>query len=345
MHPNWSLQVGDAYICNGPFVIESASPSEGFVLKQNLHYWDSTAVQLDRVSIYRATDKRALEMYINGEIDWLGRPSRPWEPFFSERLKRPAEKLPYMRGCWCACNVQQFPLQSTKIRLALAYAVDRKAFIHPSVDRLPAFTPLPRIHSQYHHAFTEEEREQAPKLFKEGLEELGIRRGQWPVLTLIHVSNDVRRDIASTLVKQWKEVLGITVRLEAHDYRSAFAKMTTGDYQLGLTMWRTWVDDPLYTFNSFKHRVEAMNFSKWENAKYQQLLNSCTQETCLERRNRLLSTAESILVGEMPVIPVVYEAELFHRGEHVKGEFFSKIGNVDFTYVSINKGGTDGNKN
>jgi oligopeptide transport system substrate-binding protein len=337
-YPNWSIQTGLAYICNGPFCIESKSSSEGYIIKRNLQYWDSSSVMLDRILLSRATARKALELFEKGEIDWLGRPSRPWEPFFSDLIKKPTEKLSHSLGCWCACNVQQTALQSPKIRLALAYAIDRDQLINrSSSDRISAYTPLPLVHTQHLQTFTGKERELAPILFQEGLEELGIGIDKWPSLTLIHANNEVRFEIASNLVKQWKEVLGITVHLEAHAFKDLFAKMTTGNYQLGMMMWRAWVDDPLYTLNAFKHSTEEINFSKWENHEYQQLLDRCNQEINPKQRKALQSAAESILIKEMPVIPITYEAESFHRREYVEGKFLSKMGNLDFKYVSINK--------
>lgn len=45
--------------------------------------------------------------------------------------------------------------------------------------------------------------------------------------------------MAHAIVSQWKEILGITVHTEGYDFRDLFTKMTQGNYQLRLMMWRT----------------------------------------------------------------------------------------------------------
>jgi len=333
---NWPLQTGQAYMCNGPFCLEQADARENYQLKKNRHYWDASAVQLENIHISRATARKAWEMFKQGEIDWLGRPTRPWEPFFSLRPQRPIEKLAPSRICWCSCNMQQFPFQSLKMRLALSYSLDRQAIAHQMPnDCIPAFSPLPLIHAQHQDSFARDKHEQALLLFEEALKELGVSRGQWPVLTLIHANNPIRQEMALAVVRQWQEVLGITVRAQAYDFRDLFAKMTKGQYQLGMIMWRPLADDPLYTLNVFKSSAEDINWSKWESSSYQRLLDRANRETNIGKRKKIAKAAETILIKEMPVIPVVHEPELFSRREHVEGVCFSRIGNIDFKNVSI----------
>jgi oligopeptide transport system substrate-binding protein len=239
---------------------------------------------------------------------------------------------------WCVCNVQHGPLQSSKLRLALAYALDRQAIVNePPHHRTAAFIPLPLIYTQQQAVITNRQREKAKLLFDEALQELHINPSKFPSLTLIRANNEVRQAMAKTIVSQWREVLGITVYTEGCDFRDLFSRMTKGNYQLGLMMWRNCVADPLYTLNAFKDSGEEINFSKWENARYQQLLDQAILEVDLKRKNNLMDAAEAILIDQMPVIPIAYETELFSRAEYIEGAIVSKIGNLDFKYVKIKK--------
>nr|MBP7074901.1 hypothetical protein [Rhabdochlamydiaceae bacterium] len=120
LHPNWPLQTGEAYICNGPFYLETVNSRETYLLKKSQTYWDARAVKLDRMHIIKATPKKAIELFEKGEIDWLGRPSRSWEPFFFKSIRQPIKKLSSSHICWCACNVQDKLLKSRSLRLALS---------------------------------------------------------------------------------------------------------------------------------------------------------------------------------------------------------------------------------
>ncbi len=333
LHPNWSLQTGQDYVCNGPFYLETTNSREIYILQKNLKYWDASTVQLNRIQISKATAHKAWEMFEKGEIDWLGRPSRPWAPFFSNSSQRSVEKLSPSAVFWCSCNVQQFPLQSSKLRLALAYAIDRQAIANklPHI-RVPAFTPLPFVHAEQQDSLAWSS-ERAVSLFEEALQELGLTRKTWPSLKLIHANNEVRKEIATDIVCQWKEVLGIQIHTEALEFRDLFHQMTQGHYQLGLIIWRALVDDPLYTLNSLKSARDEINFPKWESTHYQELIERAWLETDREKRHHQLAEAEAFLIREMPIIPLVHEVELYMKAPGVEGEIVSKTGNFDFKYV------------
>lgn len=345
LYPNWPLQTSQAYICNGPFQLANAHSQEGYLLRKNPHYWDASAVRLTHIQVSRATAKKALEMFKKGEIDWLGRPFRPWEPFFSE-LGQPTEKLSSSVACWCSYNVQQFPFQSKKLRLALSYALDRQAIIDRlSLDRIPAFSPLPFFHAGHLMAQTKKDQERARILFEEALHELNLKSSKFPPLTFLHANNEVRKEIANAITQQWKEILGITVQAQACDFRELFSKTTSGNYQLSMIMWRTYIDDPLYTLNAFRHADDEINFPNWENTEYQQLLAQIEIEQDSHQKKHLLASAESILVREMPIIPICYEIECFARRNHIKGAYPTKFGNIDFKHVFISKDCTSDKEN
>lgn len=61
------------------------------------------------------------------------------------------------------------------------------------------------------------------------------------------------------------------------------------------------------------------------------------QEVDIKRKTKLMKEAEAILIAQMPVIPIAYEAELFSRAEYIEGAIISKIGNIDFKNVRIKK--------
>ena len=101
LHPNWLLQSGPAYICNGPFMLHDSTPGETYVLTKNPLYWDEKKVQLDRIHITKVEAQQAKEMFEEGELDWLGRPLRAWEPFFSQQEECKMEQVPVTSTFWC----------------------------------------------------------------------------------------------------------------------------------------------------------------------------------------------------------------------------------------------------
>lgn len=338
IHPNWPLQAGHDYICNGPFQLEYSGHNEVYELKKNLLYWDEKEVNINRIQIYKANGRKALEMFMKEEIDWFGRPLTAWEPFFAQNTHVKPEQIPLSSTYWYVFNTKQFPFHSIKLRQAFAYAIDRQAIIKFLCNRaIPAFTPLPFAHAQFTKMVIERDVEFARRLFEEALHELSIDPKNFPTITLIHPNNELRKKIALTVTEQWKEVFGIEIYLESYNFKKLFIKMIKGDYQMGVMSWRPWINDPLYTLNAFTKLEGQINFSKWENHIYQDLLEQANEETDIQHKNFLFAKAEEILIREMPVIPIFHENELFARKNYIQGIFPSTIGNIDFKYAYINK--------
>src|SRR6185437_9296974 len=104
------------------------------------------------------------------------------------------------------------------------------------------------------------------------------------------------------LKEEWERILGIQCSLEPHeDWSVAFSKMTQGDFQVAGILWRSLMNDPIYTLNYFRYAVDTSNFAKWETPEFQRALDLADRELDLEKRSHYLREAESILIKEMPV--------------------------------------------
>ncbi|MGH2613526.1 MAG: peptide ABC transporter substrate-binding protein, partial [Rhabdochlamydiaceae bacterium] len=318
MYPDWASRFGEGYVCNGPFILRRRT-SKQYELEKNPYYWDIKAIQLDEIMIYKTDPYDALAMFTTGKIDWLGRPLRPWEPFFSKSLPNYSHRSAATVH-WCVFNVECFPLNHIKIRQALASAICRQEIIQSlSTDLIPAKTPLPQEHSQWVGTDNYEEHQvRAQNLFQEALRELGIDRERFPILTFICLKGNIRETTALILKKQWEETLGIYCRVEAYDWNTLFDKMSKGDYQIGGMTWQSLINDPFYTLNSFKYRADQINFSKWESLQYQALLDTAERERHIERRNQYFSQAEALLIKEMPLVPIYYEPEKFIKRDDLE---------------------------
>ncbi len=333
IHPDWASQSGEAYICNGPFTLGKRI-SEKYELKQNQHYWNKECVHFDEVMIYKTDPYEALDMFMDGKIDWLGRPLRPWEPFFSKSLPHYCTRSAATIH-WCVFNVDCFPLNHFKVRQALGLALCRQEIVQALAgDLTPADTPLPQEHSQRSGMTNyEESSAKARHFFGEALLELNIKKEQFPILTFICLKGNIRETTALILKKQWEEVLGIHCRVEACDWNTLFDKMTRGDYQIGSMTWQALINDPLYTLNAFRYRDELINYPKWENPHYQTLLDRAQREKDPEKRNSYFSQAEALLIQELPLVPIYYEPEKFIKRNNL--EIPLSTAPIDFMYLKI----------
>lgn len=336
LHPNWATQSGEEiYVCNGPFRLKKSFTNGGLELVKNQSYWDQRSVKLDRVLISRNSAETAYEMFKNDELEWMGRPMHPWEQHFKKDEGEILSENPLSVN-WCVFNTQRFPFDNLKMRRAFKYAIDRKMIVKQLSDKsIPIISPLP-----YHHSQIRDEKPLTPdrklaiQLFEQALQELGLTRKTFPVLTLIGVSKSTST-LIKLLVKQWEDVLGIACRIEEYDFNILLSKMVTGEYQLGMMGWKSWLNDPIYTLNVFEYRTNKLNVSKWEHPLFQELLLQAKKEIIPDRRLDLLKEAETVLIDECPVLAINTVMHTYLYKKRLKEAFSSETGNIDFKNSSI----------
>lgn len=336
IHPNWSQGQEDVYVSNGPFRLKSFTPSGGIELVKNFLYWDKDEVKLDRILISKSNANLANEMFKNDEIDWIGKPMRPWEPFFAQDSTEAVNAKPHGIH-WCVFNTAGFPFHHLKMRQAFTYAINREelAKLHP-YEVLPAASPLPLAHTQnYEPESIPGNQVLAAQLFEEALSELGLTRRDFPLITIIYTNEKTREIIAKILQEQFQRVLGIRCQIENYDFHILFNKMIQGDFQLGTMSWTPWINDPIYTLNAFKYHNNKVNFSKWENSQYQIFLDLAQQEIDPGKRQGFLKSAEKCLMIEVPVVPIIYDVFQYMQKKYVHNAFHAGGLSVDFKWASI----------
>lgn len=337
LHPNWVQDLGDRYVCNGPMKLKSSWSNRGHEFVKNTHYWDSRLVKLDKITITKNNPETALEMFKNDEIDWLGHPMRPWESLYST-CEENINQTKHLGTHWCVFNTQQFPFNHLKMRQAFSYAIDRQRIALKLSDAPPsAISPLPLINSNVvDNKLVKGDPELALQLFEESLRELGIKRSNFPFITLIFPSGSLnRKTVAQELAKRWEDVLGIQCRFEKLQFHNLFPKMLKGDFQIGTINWKSWINNAFYTLNAFQYRSNWVNFSKWEHKNFQRLLNEAQREIIEDKRTLLLKNAEELLIQECPVLPIYYAQYLFMHKKRLVDAFCSDSGNIDFKWASI----------
>ncbi len=303
--PNWPLEEGSSYVCNGGFKIEKNQKDSSYVLIKNNFYWDKEKIQLERVLIATSHRSQTYEMFLQNKIHWLGSPWGTWENYFKPGPDSEALTYPDQGIYWCVCNTKHPFLKNRKIRQALALAIDRLNLLE-TIDyfKNPAYSPLPPSHSQIHkHPIFETE--DIKTLFREGLEESGYSSSDIPRLTIDFTQRSIfGRSSAEFISTQWKQKLGLTTTVQGHDYKTLFSNLTSGDFHIALIRWQPWVNDPFYTLSFFANPNDPINFSKWSHPEVQRLLQEVQLETNDDSRKLLLHKIEELLIYEMPIIPL-----------------------------------------
>ncbi len=307
-YPEWSYQCEKNYPCNGPFQLKINQPNQGYQLVKNPFYWEANQIALDQITLTQMNHAQAIQSFQNKEIDWIGNPFGTWHPSYNN-IEGQRISFPDSLVCWCVFNTAKPPFHHPKLRQAFAYAIDRSKVIANAYLKLnPAYSILLPYNRQKNQSqFPLFDAKKAQSLLNEALEELNLKKEDLPPLSLTFHRSGLQSIIAPSLREQFKNNLNIECELEPLSWNQIFNKMTKGDFQIGLMLWTSYVDDPIYTFNAFKSSKQEINFAKWENSTFENLIDLSEQEMNPFQRSFYLIDAEEVLIEEMPVIPIFYQ--------------------------------------
>ncbi|MBU6149785.1 MAG: hypothetical protein KGQ54_06285, partial [Verrucomicrobia bacterium] len=324
MHPDWGLRDSEDFVCNGPFLLKKTSLQTRHELIKNSLYWEQELVKIQQIHLSKDSSIIAHSMFQNEEIDWLGMPLRPWEPFFEEHLEADTSST-LSSVHWALFNTEKFPFHNTNLRKAFSLAIDPKEL----ASRLPytcfpAFAPLPPSHTMNYNLDTDRGNEtKAVELFEIALQELGLTRKQLPLITITFANTILREKTARFLAEKWGTLFQIPCRIEKCEYSVFFSKLMKADFQCTTMHWKSLIDHPLYTLKIFKYRNDVINFPRWFHPQYHNKIEEAQQELDPNKKIQHLSDAEKLLIEECPLIPLYYEKEKIIKKRHLRQASYS----------------------
>ncbi len=326
-------------LTNGPFAVKEWRQGVKLALVKNVNYWDAEHVYLPGIDVHMINDPMTnLMLYKQKQLDWIGRPlSRI--PFEAIPTMEKEKKLEHIFGVgvqWYFLNTKMFPFTNKKIRQAFAYAINRKEMSeHLFVEgEMPALSILPgSLSVKSSPYFPDGDIKKAKMLFEEGLKELGISNRDMPEIILHCPSEPMHETVAQVVQRQWNQTFGVTIQIVAQDWKTLNDKINSGKFQIGGMGWIPSIRDPIYMLKTFKYSTDSINKSRWENSRYRHLLDASDDELNPEKRKQIFVEAESLLMDEMPVIPVNFINVAYAKNPQLHNVCMSEFGDVDFTWA------------
>ncbi len=335
---DWALEAA-THVGNGPFKMDTWEHKNKIVLVKNDNYWDQEAVKLNRIEFAMIEDENTeLSMFDAGELDWAGQPlgALPSDAIPALKDAGRLQTAPIAGTYMYKFNTEQPPFNNAKIRKAFTYALDRQTLVDniTQANETPAlgFVP-PSMALQTEGFFKDNDAATAKQLLAEGMKELGITK--LPPISLSYNTSEKHKKIAEAIQDLWRTNLGVEVELLNKEWKVHIEDLHTGNYMIGRTTWTGDFNDPINFLEQFKEKAGGNNDTRWENAKYKELLNQSAKETDPEKRKKLMLEAETILMDEMPLIPIYYFTDVYVKNDNVKGVVMDPLGFVDFKWASM----------
>lgn len=314
----YATAVGDGWdtnpetsVSNGPFCLKEYVSGQYFVLERNPYYWNQDAINLDEITYKFFDSQQAMQAaYETGEIDvapgLLSTVMTEYEGQDDLLLTDAiATRYIYM-------NLSVEPLQDVRVRKALNLGLDRETLCKMiGEDTIPTYhlVASAMMNKATGESFIEEAEQPFEENIKEAqelLKEAGYPNGEgFPELTYNYPALEMDADTAQALQQQWKENLGITIRLNAQELQVNYSERRAGNFELCRMNWTADFSDP-YTYLSMLLSNSTYNCSGIQDEYYDGLITQSDTETDVAARSELLHQAEQYAVGEQYYIIPLY---------------------------------------
>ena len=328
------------FVGNGPFVLDTWKPSQVIVVRKNEQYWDTQTTQLNGIHFYpigsATTEERAFRagrLHITYQL--------PLSKIGVYRETNPNQLRidPYLATYYYSFNVTRPPFDDVRVRRAFSLAVEREAVVRLLAGgQQPAyhFTP-PDTAGYTARARIQTDVTDARAL----LAEAGYPDGQgFPGIELLYNTSDNHRLIAEALQQMWKKNLGVDVTMVNQEWKVYVNARKMRDFDLCRVGWVGDYQDP-NTFLDLWVSEGGNNFAGWTNATYDAQIAAAAKEEDPAARYALFQQAESLLLEELPMIPIYFYTTVYAKRPEVKQWHPTLLDHHPYKYVSLEAAGPE----
>jgi oligopeptide transport system substrate-binding protein len=304
-------------VFSGPFKISEIKNRSEITLVKNPSFWNELAPSIDEIHISIIPDEMtALQMYEQGELDWVGGPLSPLPIDSLKKLEKESIPIPNAATTFCTFNTEIFPFSNLHLRKAFSLAIDRDevaSLLHVTPPRSFLPPPFTRQSQKFSN------KEEAICHFAKGLQELGMEK--LSKLTLYY--RPAEKQLAQVLQKQWETLFGVEMELMQLDPKSHTHRLHNKEYTIAIASWMAQFNDPINFLDRFKEKHKK-NYSGWTDPAYTQLI----EENHFQEAEKLLSFA-------VPMTPLYHWESAALCGDRIQATSITPCGGILFERFEI----------
>lgn len=310
---------------NGPFVLAENVPQTYVRLVRNPHWRDPASVKVDAVVFHQAEDANtALKRFRAGEFDISFASPINQIDWMKANLGTAFRVAPSQRVFYLTPNFTREPWKSEpRLRKALSLAIDREAIaakVTKGVDS-PALTMIPPGTGGYQPAtldwakLSQAERDAMAKAL---LAEAGYGPGGKPLeVELVYQTDESRRQVSIAIASMWQSKLGVKVRLVNQEARVVWDRLR--DRAFDGFIYDSWIDRLGIRFLDVMLSTETQNNGGYANPAFDAKIAEALATADPAAFNDRLREAETILLEDFAVIPIVYQGGRVLVSDKVEG--------------------------
>ena len=302
----------DNIVTNGPYKPVEWVPGSHLLTAKNDQWYGVDKLNVDGVRFLSMEDTAAgFKRYRAGEIDLMTDFPKDQFGFIQENMPGEAHVVPFAGLYYYVFNSTKPPFDNAKVRQALSMAVNRKV-IGPQIlgtGEPPAFSWVPPGMDNYpEHGATvpwaDEDYGQRLAEAKQLLADAGYGPDKPLNIRLRYNTSDNHKRIAVAVAAMWKP-LGVNVELVNAEVKVHYADLREGDFEVARAGWLADFNDPTNFLDLLKTGIE-MNYGRWSNQQYNNLLNQAATMQDMEQRATILEQAEQIAMDDSAAMPIYF---------------------------------------
>ena len=307
----------ETLIGNGGYKMDKWASDEEIVLVPNENYYDVDKITCQRLVFKLIADPLAkITAVRSGEMDFSD--DLPTDQIEAAKAEGIYHIEPIVGTYYVNLNNQKEPFDNVLVRKAFALAVDPVTLAAVATENsyLPADNyigpgyPDGTMEKDFHDAQVVIDRsdyEANKVLAQEALAEAGYPGGEgFPVVEYWTNVAGVHQPTAEVLINMWKEVLGVTVEIQAVEWNVFLDARRTGQHTMARDGWVADVMDAsnlLALFESYS----GNNSTFYNNPEYDALMASYYAETDPVKQAEYMHQAEMLAFGQdYAAIPIYY---------------------------------------
>ncbi len=297
---------------NGPYKLTQWRTNDFVHSVRNPSFYDNENVCLDEVYYYAIPDTNTAERQVReGRLDVNNDfPGRKME-FLHKELPGYVRVHPYLGTTYFSFNTTIKPFDDKRVRTALAMAIDRDHITQNVMKSgyISAYSLVPPGIGNYPEgavagwaSLSFEERKVKAK---ELLEEAGFGPDNPLQFEYTHRSTSDNPVAAPGLQSDWNNIAPwVNVTIAQIETQILYSNLRTGDFTVSDGAWIADFNDASNFLYLMETRAGAMNYSKYSNPEYDQLMDAANREMDMAVRSNMMKRAEQMMLDDMPIIPM-----------------------------------------
>ena len=310
------------FVGNGPFTLTEWKPGQVIIVRRNPRYWDAARVRLSEIHFHciesADTEERAFrsgQLHITENV-----PGSKLRDYAAQQPS-PLKVAPIFSTYLYALNITRPPFDDVRVRRAFSLALDRERLVTSQIASgiLPARSFVPPVAGYVYDG-------EAGLRFDPGearrlLAAAGYPDGRgFPPVELATNTSVLHRELAEIVQQMWQKHLGVLVGIASKESKVFFQERMLKQYQLSRMSWIGDYPDA-FGFLTVYLSDGGQNTTGYASSEYDRLALTAARTLNETERLARYREAETLLLRDVPIIPVFYDTGRHLVSPAVQGRF------------------------